>query len=376
MNNYRSDGRMRRFIPKIIISLFYLALLAIFLYLPRMFNYFDDGSKALNIYSFVELISPDALELFRQRTGVNVSITYFESNEELYTKLRITGGEGYDLIVVSDYMVELLTRENLLHPLDRDKLANFDDLDKRLLNRFFDPANKYSIPYVWNPYGMLFDKTLFPDNSEVLSLRHIFQDPRKVWNAAYVGGKNFKLSMMNDAREAVCLAAIYLFGRVTHLSDEEYAGIKELLIRQKKWVESYASEGLQYLLMGNIVPLVYGASMFMRNTLIYSDRFDFAIPQEGSLFVIENLVVPRASNKKDLVYRLINFLTEPDIALISASAYGYNPTNRHTYEKLDRQIYYNKNFFPQGKQFDTLHLIHNDLSLQHIEDIWLAVKSA
>ncbi len=380
MSNYdgdRDQSFMRWITPKLVIALFYLSLLATFLYLPRIFNYFNDEQEVtLNIYSFVELISPDALSKFHDETGINASITYFDSNEELYTKLRITGGEGYDLLVVSDYMVELLHNEGLLHQIEHSKLVNFKNLDSRLKGRFFDPKNQYSLPYVWMTYGFLFDKNLLESNQKPLSLSFIFNSPEQQWSIKNTLSKNRKLCMTNDAREAVCLAAIYLFGRVTNLTKDEYLQIKQLLIKQKKWVENYTNEGLQYLLIGNIVPAAYGPSMFIRNALAFFDQFDFIIPEEGSILSIENLVIPRASKKQDLVYKLINFLTIPDIALISSNAYGYNPTNIKAYEKIDSKIYLNKNYFPEGKQFDRLHLIHNNLSLEQIEDIWLAVKSA
>ena len=37
-------------------------------------------------------------------------------------KLKATGGEGYDMVVPSDYSVEILRKENLLKKLDKTKI--------------------------------------------------------------------------------------------------------------------------------------------------------------------------------------------------------------------------------------------------------------
>lgn len=367
---------MRSIFAKGIILSFYLTLLVLFLYIPRIIEHLNKDDQSLNLYSFTEMVSPESLELFRQKTGINVFITYFESNEELFTKLRITGGQGYDLLVASDYMIELLQREDLLQKLDKKRLQYFHELDTRLLGHFYDRDNQYSLPLAWVTYGLVADKTFFSSCLNKVTLKLIFEPPHALWNLASVQSKNFRLCVPNDARELILLAALYLFNRVDNLHDQEYEQIKQLLIRQKKWIESYTNEGLQYLLMGNIVPVVYGSSMFLLSTHEYTNRFDLKIPEEGSLFVIENMALPKKSQKLDAVYALINFLMHKDIAYLNSNLYGYNPTNRYTYERINKNLLAQKDLFPDNQMFRRLHLIHNNLSVERIEDIWLAVKSA
>ena len=367
---------MRRIFAKLIIASVYILLLALFLSMPRLIEYFKKDEQSINVYYFTEMLSPESLALFKEKTGINVFITYFESNEELFTKLRITGGQGYDLLVASDYMIELLRKEGLLQKIDKNKLSYFKELDSRLLGHFYDPENNYSIPQAWVTYGLVADKEFFNTQKEPFSLRLIFEQPEKTWFLENVASKNYRLCVPNDAREIVFLAALYLYGRVDGLEDHHYEQIKQLLIRQKKWVESYTNEGLQYLLMGNIVPVVYGSSMILLSTKEYTDRFELRIPEEGSLFVIENLALPAKSYKLDAVYQLLNFLMHKDTAYLNSSLYGYNPTNKYAYERIDKKLMGQRDLFPDSQMFKRLHLIHNDHALERIEDIWLAVKSA
>lgn len=52
---------------------------------------------------------------FEKEFGVKVIVEYFDSNEMMYTKLQ--GGDSYDVLVPSDYMIERLINEDMLQEL-------------------------------------------------------------------------------------------------------------------------------------------------------------------------------------------------------------------------------------------------------------------
>ena len=68
-------------------------------------------------------------------------------------------GESFDVLVPSDYMIERLIQEDLLQPLDKDKLTNLDQLSDGVMGLDYDPNNDYSIPYFWGTVGIVYDKT-------------------------------------------------------------------------------------------------------------------------------------------------------------------------------------------------------------------------
>jgi spermidine/putrescine transport system substrate-binding protein len=94
------------------------------------------------------------LERFERETGIRLHVSYYETNEELFSKLRATKGEGYDLVIPSDYVVELMIKEGLLQKIDRTKVHAWSELDPKLLSLYFDPHNDYTIPYFWAVYGL------------------------------------------------------------------------------------------------------------------------------------------------------------------------------------------------------------------------------
>ena len=44
-----------------------------------------------------------------------------------------------------------------LLPLDKSKLNGMQNMDPRLINKEFDPGNKYSIPYFWGTLGIIYN---------------------------------------------------------------------------------------------------------------------------------------------------------------------------------------------------------------------------
>lgn len=47
-----------------------------------------------------------------------------------------------------------MRQDNLLMPLDHDKLTGLRHYNPSFLNEPFDPNNKYSVPYFWEHVGL------------------------------------------------------------------------------------------------------------------------------------------------------------------------------------------------------------------------------
>ncbi|MGH7546366.1 MAG: polyamine ABC transporter substrate-binding protein, partial [Gemmatimonadota bacterium] len=80
----------------------------------------DGGEEALgdrlNIYNWSDYIADETIRGFEDETGVKVVYDTYESNEEMLAKIQ-AGATGYDVIVPSNYMVEILRASGLLAPL-------------------------------------------------------------------------------------------------------------------------------------------------------------------------------------------------------------------------------------------------------------------
>ncbi|MBI3236258.1 MAG: extracellular solute-binding protein, partial [Chlamydiales bacterium] len=213
---------MRRLPVRFVIILFWVALIAFGLYWPkwRIFHYQEN---ALNVFAWGDILDPEIIADFEKETGIKVNLSYYSSNEELIVKLKATKGEGYDLIIPSDYAVNVLIQENLLKPLDKARLPFWNEINPNLKGHPFDPQNTYSVPFEWELYGLGIDKEYFKGKEMTPSWKMIF-DPEVV---------KYKITMANDPIEAVEFAAFYLYGPVTEIDKRQAEEVRRILKRQK-----------------------------------------------------------------------------------------------------------------------------------------------
>ena len=118
----------------------------------------DFGGVTLNVYNWGEYIDKDVLRDFEKKYNCKVNYKTYESNEALYTNI-IGGDDPWDILVPSDYMIERLKNEDRLQPLDKEIVNNLDNLTDAVKNLPFDPDNTYSVPYLWQSVGIVYDTT-------------------------------------------------------------------------------------------------------------------------------------------------------------------------------------------------------------------------
>ena len=117
------------------------------------------SAQVLNIYNVGDYIDEDLITKFEEETGIDVVYETYDTNEAMYQKLK-SGSTKYDLIFPSDYMVEKLISEDLVSPIDYSKIPNYKYIMKDFRNPAYDPGNKYSVPYMWGTFGILYNKTM------------------------------------------------------------------------------------------------------------------------------------------------------------------------------------------------------------------------
>ena len=114
------------------------------------------GSDTLKLYNWGEYMGENLISNFEEEFGVKVIVEYFDSNEMMYTKLQ--GGDSYDVLVPSDYMIERLISEDMLQELDLSLIPNISNLAEGVKNLPYDPDNTYSVPYFWGSVGIVYNK--------------------------------------------------------------------------------------------------------------------------------------------------------------------------------------------------------------------------
>jgi spermidine/putrescine transport system substrate-binding protein len=116
-----------------------------------------DGQK-LRIISWADYVPADLIAAFKKETGIDVEVT-LSNNEEMISKLRATGGAGYDLAQPSQDRITSVQRDfGIYKPIDLSKVKveefqpSLLDIVKR--NTTLD-GKLYALPYLWGTDGMV-----------------------------------------------------------------------------------------------------------------------------------------------------------------------------------------------------------------------------
>lgn len=113
-----------------------------------------------------------AVKAFTDKTGIEVKHDYFNSEEEMVTKLRLNPGV-YDVVVVNTARTQQLVAEDLLEPVTLADVPNAASLAPALRehpNLVID-GKPYGVPWVWgmNSLGVREGKVANADSYAVLT---------------------------------------------------------------------------------------------------------------------------------------------------------------------------------------------------------------
>ncbi len=269
----------------------------------------SEQKQQLNVFTWAGYVNDEIRTGFEKEFGVKVVVDTYATNEDLHAKLSV-GETGYDIIMPSDYMVSIMIKSELLAKLNQDNIPNFESISPDFLDKYFDPENRYSVPYTFGTAGIAYDSDVVspaPDSWTVL------------WNEKY---KN-QFSMLDDPRETPGLALKMLGYSLNTTDPEELNQAKEKLLEQKPLVKQYKNEAEELLIAGDVV-MAHCWSGDAFRAAAERPSLRYVIPKEGSSQFIDNVCIPKFAPHKELAEKFINYLLRPEInAKISAfTKYG------------------------------------------------------
>ena len=101
----------------------------------------------LVLYTWENMFPQEVLDGFTQETGIRVTYSNFDTDETMLARLEAAEGGDYDLVIADDYIIETAIQEGLVQELDTSKLENYGSINPVYQGQFYDPENKYTVPY-------------------------------------------------------------------------------------------------------------------------------------------------------------------------------------------------------------------------------------
>lgn len=333
----------------------------------------EKAAGAVTIYAYSDMLSTEDFDEFTARTGIPVVVRHFEAIEEVITKLVFTKDSGIDLIAPTDSMVEVLVEKKLLDPLDYQQLPSAADVSPHLLGQFYDPANRFSLPFSWSPLGIGYDTRVLKAPREQIGWDIIFgrfagdvvRPPE-----AYYGAIVDKVCLGEDPFETIYLAMLYLYGSVDkEVMERHESRITDLLRQQKAWIECYTNN-LCYFLVSGVCPAVVIPGAYMIKKREECPWADFVIPPGGSMMYIGNMVLVSGSKRSAQAHQVINYLLSKEGSAKCYENNAFLPANKQACEELPPEVKGHPYLCPDVAVFKQLRTLHNQIPASTIERVW------
>lgn len=286
------------------------------------------GSKAgengvVKVFNWGDYIDEEVISMFEEETGIKVVYDLFETNEEMYPVIK-AGGTVYDAICPSDYMIAKMRENGLLQEINFDNIPNIQYISEQQLksSQYFDPENKYSVPYTYGTLGILYNKTMV-------------EEPVDSWNILWDEKYSGNILMYNSIRDLFVPAQALNNYSINSVDKKELEQAKKLLIEQKPLVQAYVMDQIKDKMINGEAALALAYSGEYLAIQEENEDIAFVVPKEGSNCFIDSWVIPANAENKENAEAWINFLCRPDIAKMNFEYITYSTPNTGAIEEID-----------------------------------------
>jgi len=325
-------------------------------------------ASELHFFNWADYMDENILTQFEEECGVKVIMDIYAGNEDMIAKVQ-AGNSGYDMVIPSDYAVQIMVNAGLLRPLDMANIPNVANIKPSLMGMYYDPENTYSIPYQWGTTGIAYNTTVFPEAPD--SWAAIF-DP-----ALACEHKGFVL-MLDDEREAIGAVLKYLGYSYNDTDPAHQAEAQKVLLAQKECLAGYTSENYIQALAAEEVVIAHAWSGGTALARSENPNVAYVIPKEGGAIYMDNMSIPVDAPNPYTAEVFINYLLNPEIGA-QLSNYIYYFTPNAAAEPLLDEIYTelltSGGMMVDDEILSRLEWIKRDEKSIIFSDTWTAVKA-
>lgn len=318
----------------------------------------------LNLFIWTEYIPESVIDSFEEETGIKVNMSTYSSNEDMLAKVKSESEGAYDVIVPSDYMVELMSQQGLLEELDKDQLKNLDNLNEAYLQASYDPENTYSVPYLGGVAAIAVNTQKV--DIDIDSYDDLFDSSLKN-----------SIVALDDYRAVIGMTARSMGYSMNETDTTKLSEIEQKLLTIKDNISLYDSDSPKSAMISGDAAVGYMWSAEIALAMEENPDIDVVYPTEGAYLFMDNLSIPKGAKNYDNAMKFINYVLDGDTMADIASEYPYLMPNKVALEKLGDDYANNKAKNPPAEVIEKGEYIKNlDTDTLSIYDkMWTNLKN-
>jgi spermidine/putrescine transport system permease protein len=324
----------------------------------------DSNSKrqVLNVFNWSEYLPQSVIDKFEQTYNIKVNYSTFSSNEEMLAKI-MAGGSQYDLAVASDYMVEIMKKQNLLEELNKENLTNLKNMGSQFMDLPFDRGNKYSVPYMWLAGIIAVDTSKVPEN--------MVQSYADLWKPELKDS----ITLLDDERVIIGMTLKKLGYSMNETDPAALEKAKEELKKLQANVKAYDSDSPKTMLINGEAKAIFAWGAEGSLAKREKDSIKMVIPKEGLFLQQDNFVIPKDAKNIRAAELFMNFIMEPEISAEISKEFPYGNPNTAAYSYIDEEIMKDEGIYPPEEELKRGEYLKDiGESIKLYDDIWSEVK--
>jgi len=258
------------------------------------------------------------VEMFKAETGIDVEVTN-SNNEEMISKLRATGGAGFDLAQPSqDRITSAQAEYDIYKPINLSKIDATQMITSMLEGTKKNTAlngKVYGVPHVWGTSALTVNTAKAGDIKDYLDL----------CNPKYAGKVTYRM------KRPTLIAFAFSMGMDPFAAYGDKAKYQEILdkvqaklIECKPNVKAYWSGGDALINLIRSDEVVAAMAWDGSGWKVHAEKPEVKTiaPTSGALGWIDTFALPKKTKAEAAAYKWINFVMQPKIAAMITEAAG------------------------------------------------------
>lgn len=280
------------------------------------------AEEELVLFTWDGMFPQEVLDQFTEETGIKIIYSNFDTDETMLEKLAQADGGDYDLIIADDYIIEQAVKEGLVSEIDKEIVSNFDNINPLYQGQFYDPDDKYTIPYgagipliVYDPEWLDLEITGYGD----------LWDEELEDSVALIG--NYRV-----------INGITLLSMGYSMNEQDVTIIEEAGEKMKELapnVRLIQDSDTQNALLNGEASAAFLYTSQVSAVLAENPDLQVVYPEEGLGFGIMAAFVPSKAPNAQAAYQFMNYLLEPEVSKQCIEYIGYYNTNQAADELVD-----------------------------------------
>ena len=321
-------------------------------------------NRTLVLYNWSDYMDPQIIKSFEKKFNASVKQAYYESDDDMFAKLRLAGSNQYDLVVPSTALGSSMIKAGVLKKLDVTKLPNLKNLSSRF-QKLPNGVSAYLVPYQWGTMGIAYRSDLVPN------LEHS-------WSVIFDAKKQLGNFSLLDVPHETIGAALKFMGKSlnTRVSGDISATIPILESAVKRSIGLTGGTDAGTKLQAGSANYVMTYSGNTVRIAEENKHIKYFIPKEGSELFLDTIAITANAPHSDVAYEFINYLLNPKVGAQLSNYNRYGTPNEAAMPFISPKDRKNPIVYPSASDMKKLELIGElGIAVKFYDAVWTRLKA-